>query len=159
MMRTGEEGYISACKAIVGAAKKLEDSIRTDEVLSKHLSMIGKPLVSVVAFTSQNRNMLDVYELADGMSAKGWHLNSLQNPPGIHVAVTLPIVPAVDQLTADLKEVVEQVIEKEKVRRASGGKVEKKGDNAALYGVAASIPDKRVVNDLAKAFLDTLFKV
>jgi len=158
MMRTGEEGYIAACKSIVGAAKKMEEAVRTDNVVSAHLSVIGKPLVSVVAFTSKDRNMLDIYELADGMSAKGWHLNALQNPPGIHVAVTLPIVPAVDSLLADLKEVVEQVIEKEKVRRASGGKVEKKGDNTALYGVAASIPDKRVVNDLARAFLDTLYR-
>lgn len=158
MMRTGEEGYITACRSIVGAAKKLEDTIRTDAVLSQHLSVIGRPLVSVVAFRSIDSTLVDIYDVADAMSARGWHLNSLQNPPGIHVAVTLPIVPAVEGLVEDLREVVEEVVEREKVRRAGGGKIEKKGDNSALYGVAGSFPDKRIVRDLAGAFLDTLYK-
>jgi len=148
---------VEACHKIVGATKKIESAIREDPALATDLKVVGRPLVSVVAFLS---NSLDIYDIADGMSDKGWHLNALQNPPAIHVAVTLPIVAAVDKLIADLVDVVEDVREKER-RRVVEGKGKKgtvKGDAAALYGVAGSLPNKSVVVDLAKGFLDTLYK-
>ena len=156
-MSQGENGYIDACHKIVGTAKKIEAAIQEHPVLSADLSVIGKPLVSVVAFTSST---LNIYDVADAMSAKGWHLNALQNPPGIHVAVTLPIVSAVDRLTEDLVSVVESEKDKERVRVAEGKgrKGPLGGDAAALYGVAGSLPDKSVVVQLAKGFLDTLYK-
>ena len=157
LMSQGESGYISACHSIVGAAKKIESSIRDNPALREDLSVLGNPLVSVVAFTSTS---LNIYDIADTMSAKGWHLNALQNPPAMHVAVTLPIVPAVDRLLEDLIAVVEEEKEKERVRlvEGKGKKGSAKGDMAALYGVAGSLPDKSVVVQLAGGFLDTLYK-
>ena len=156
-MSQGESGYISSCHSIVGAAKKIESAIRDHPSLRDDLAVMGKPMVSVVAFSSQT---LNVYDLADAMSAKGWHLNSLQNPPGIHVAVTTPIVAAVDQLIADIVAVVEEEKEKERVRivEGKGAKGGAQGDCAALYGVAGSLPNKSVVVQLANGFLDTLYK-
>jgi sphinganine-1-phosphate aldolase len=156
-MSQGESGYISSCHSIVGAAKKIELAVVDNQSLNGDLSVIGKPLVSVVAFTSKT---LNVYDLADAMSAKGWHLNSLQDPPAIHVAVTLPIVAAVDRLIADLVAVVEEEKEKERVRivEGKGARGDAKGDSAALYGVAGSLPNKSVMVQLASGFLDTLYK-
>lgn len=157
LMSQGESGYIAACHSIVGAAKKIESAVREHPSLRDDLIMMGKPLVSVVAFTSKS---LNVYDLADAMSGKGWHLNALQNPPGIHVAVTLPIVAAVDRLIADIVAVVEEEKERERVRivEGKGAKGGAKGDAAALYGVAGSLPNKSVVVQLAGGFLDTLYK-
>lgn len=157
MMNQGEDGYVKSCHSIVGAAKKIEAEIRTNPALSADLTVIGKPLVSVVAFKSNN---LNIYDIADAMSAKGWHLNALQNPPAMHVAVTLPIVPVADKLLSDLAECVKGEKTKEAERAASGKgkKGSAAGDTAALYGVAGSLPDKRIVVDLAKVFLDTLYK-
>ena len=156
-MSQGESGYIDACHKIVGAAKKIETTLKEHPSLSPDLTVMGKPLVSVVAFTSTT---LNVYDLADAMSAKGWHLNALQNPPAIHVAVTLPIVAAVDRLVGDLVAVVEEEKERERVRVAEGKgkKGGASGDAAALYGVAGSLPNKSVVVQLAGGFLDTLYK-
>ena len=156
-MSQGESGYISACHSIVGAAKKIEYAIQGNVVICDDLSVLGKPLVSVVAFTSKS---LNIYDIADAMSGKGWHLNALQNPPAIHVAVTLPIVRAVDRLIGDLIAVVEEEKEKERVRavEGKGRKGEARGDSAALYGVAGSLPNKSVVVQLAGGFLDTLYK-
>lgn len=156
MMNQGEDGYIKACHSIVGGAKKIEARIREDPALASDLSIIGRPLVSVVAFTSTT---LNIYDIADAMSHKGWHLNALQDPPAMHVAVTLPIVPVVDKLMGDLADAVADEREKE-AQRAAAGQAKKggaKGDTAALYGVAGSLPDKRIVVQLAKAFLDTLY--
>ncbi|KAH7399134.1 pyridoxal phosphate-dependent transferase [Phaeosphaeria sp. MPI-PUGE-AT-0046c] len=157
LVKQGENGYIDACHKIVGGMKKIESAIRERPELSSDLKVIGRPLVSVVSFLS---NTIDIYDIADGMSAKGWHLNALQNPPAIHVAVTLPIVVVVDKLIEDLVEVTEDVKDKERRRIAEGkgAKGAVKGDAAALYGVAGSLPNKSVVVDLAKGFLDTLYK-
>ena len=157
MMTHGENGYIDACHRIVGTAKRLEAAVREDAELSTDLDVVGRPLVSVVAFTSST---LDIYNVADAMSEKGWHLNALQNPPAIHVAVTLPVVGVVDQLISDLKAAVKEVGEREQKEKLEGkGKGKgKKGEASALYGVAGSLPDKTVVKELAKAYLDTLYK-
>ncbi|MCJ1430122.1 hypothetical protein MMC29_008037 [Sticta canariensis] len=157
LMSQGENGYISACHSIVGAAKKFEAAVREHPCLSGDLSVLGHPLVSVVAFSSKT---LNIYDIADALSAKGWSLNALQNPPAIHVAVTVPIVSALDSLVADLVAVVEAERELERVRVAEGkgAKGGARGDTAALYGVAGSLPNKSVVVQLAGGFLDTLYK-
>lgn len=160
MMRVGRAGYVDATHRIVGAARRVEAALREDPALAADLRVVGRPLVSVVAFRAAGPH-LDVYDVADGMSARGWHLNALQNPPAVHVAVTLPVVAAVDRLLEDLRAVLAEVREAE-ARRAEAGKKAKgvkKGDAAALYGVAGSLPDKTIVNELAKGYLDTLYKV
>ncbi|KAL4891118.1 pyridoxal phosphate-dependent transferase [Aspergillus ambiguus] len=158
LMNVGESGYINSCLEIVGAAKKFEGSIREHPVLSQNLGVIGNPMVSVVAFESTNP-AIDVYDLADGLSAKGWHLNALQSPPAIHVAFTVPTASALDKLTADLLGVVEKELAKAEERKQQGKSyVVKRGDTAALYGVAGSMPDKSIVSRLAEGFLDTLYK-
>ena len=157
LMSVGEAGYVDSCVRIVGAAKKLGDRIRESPTLAPELEILGRPLASVLAFRAKN---LDIYDIADGMSARGWHLNALQNPPAIHVAVTLPIVKVWDRLAADLEAVVEEEREKERVRtvEGKGAKGPTGGDAAALYGVAGSLPNKSVVVELATGFLDLLYK-
>lgn len=154
LMKIGEDGYLDSCLKIVGAAKKIEEAIRTSDKLRQSVSVIGKPMVSVVAFRANPTQKdpmyrVDIYDVADSMSAKGWHLNALQDPPAIHVAVTLPIVSAVDDLVKDLEETVEA---------CRGNPTQNKGEAAALYGVAGAIPDKSIVTELATGFLDTLYK-
>ena len=153
MMNVGEDGYTESCKAIVGTTRNIAREIHEHP----DLEVLGNPLVSVVAFTSST---LDIYDIADAMSGKGWHLNSLQSPPAIHVAVTLPIVRAWEQLVSDLKTVVEEEKAKEKQRLLEGkdAKGKSKGDSAALYGVAGSLPNKSIVVELSQVFLDTLYK-
>ncbi|KAI5928031.1 pyridoxal phosphate-dependent transferase [Camillea tinctor] len=157
MMRVGEAGYIDACVKIVGCTKKIMEHISSSPVLSAELEIVGRPLVSVVAFTARN---LDIYDLADGMTHRGWHLNALQNPPAMHVAVTMPITKVWEKLVADLEAVVEAEREKERQRvvEGTGAKGKATGDTAALYGVAGSLPNKSVVVDLARGFLDLLYK-
>jgi sphinganine-1-phosphate aldolase len=156
LMMQGESGYVSACHAIVGAAKEIEAQIRENDVLKASLAIMGEPFVSVVAFTSIDDDIY-LYDVADAMTAKGWHLNALQSPPAIHVAVTLPVSRAVDKLISDLIDVIEAEKEKSSIRAPADKAKTKKGDAAALYGVAGSLPDKSIVVKLAEGFLDTLY--
>jgi sphinganine-1-phosphate aldolase len=157
MMRVGEAGYLAACVRIVGAAKQLAERIATSPVLGPELEVLGNPLVSVVAFTTKT---LNVYDVADAMTARGWHLNALQNPPAMHIAMTLPSSKVWERLVADLEAVVEAEKERERVRavEGKGAKGKASGDAAALYGVAGSLPNKTVVVDLAKGFIDLMYK-
>lgn len=157
LMSVGEEGYLNACVKIVGTTKQIADRIRGSPVLAAELEVMGNPQVSVVAFTARN---LNIYDIADEMSHRGWHLNSLQDPPAMHVAVTMPIVKVWEKLTEDLEAVIEAEREKERVRvvEGKGARGKAMGDSAALYGVAGSLPHKGIVVDLARGFLDTLYK-
>lgn len=157
LMATGEAGYIEACGKIVGTAKKIAQAMRDTPALSGELEIIGNPIVSVVAFTARN---LNIYDIEDGMGKRGWHLNALQNPPAVHVAVTLPITKVWEKLISDLEAVVENEREKERARlvEGKGAKGKALGDTAILYGVAGSLPNKGVVVDLATGFLDILYK-
>lgn len=157
LMAQGESGYIAACHAIVGAAKVFETAIRENPSLNHDLFVLGYPLVSVVAISS---NSLNVYDIADAMAAKGWSLSSLQKPPALHIAFTLPMVGALRRLIGDLVAVVEAVREHERVRAVVGTREKggAGGDAAALYGIAGSLPDSSVVVQLAEGFLDTLYK-
>ena len=117
-------------------------------------------MVSVLAFESLDK-AIDIYDIADAMSAKGWHLNSVQDPPGLHIAVTIPMTKdgAVDGLIEDLVAVVKAEKERVAEQAKSGGLVEarKKGRQAQLYGVAGSLPDKSIVERMVVAYLDTLY--
>lgn len=158
LMSVGEAGYINSCTEIINAARKFESAIREHPQIAPHLEIIGDPIVSVVAFASKN-GAIDIYDIADGLSAKGWHLNALQSPPAMHCAFTIPTASAVDQLILDVIAVLEKELEKAEERKRQGkAYILQRGDTSALYGVAGSIPDKSIVSRLAEGFLDTLYK-
>ena len=157
-MSVGETGYINSCTEIVNSARKFESAVREHPLISLHMEVVGNPMVSVVAFHSKN-GAIDIYDIADDLSGKGWHLNALQSPAAIHCAFTIPTAKAVDQLITDLAEVVQKELDKAEERRRQGkAYILQRGDTSALYGVAGSIPDKSIVSRLAEGFLDTLYK-
>ncbi|KAL6247929.1 Dihydrosphingosine phosphate lyase [Rhinocladiella similis] len=160
MMAVGEKGYIDATHKIVSTKLTIENAVKEHPVLKETLRILGHPLVSVVAFESVDP-AVSIYDVADAMSHRHWHLNSLQGPPGVHVAVTLPMTKpgAVDGLIDDLVAAVKEEKEKAVERLKAGGPIEKgKGSSAQLYGVAGSIPDKSIVEKIVVAYLDTLYK-
>ncbi|GLI79522.1 dihydrosphingosine phosphate lyase [Penicillium ochrochloron] len=158
LMNVGEAGYINSCTEIINAARKFDSAVRGHPMISLHMEVVGNPMVSVVAFRSKN-GAIDTYDIADDLSAKGWHLNALQSPPALHCAFTLPTAKAVDQLINDVVECLEKELEKAEERRRQGkAYILERGETSALYGVAGSIPDKSIVSRLAEGFLDTLYK-
>jgi sphinganine-1-phosphate aldolase len=154
LMSQGESGYIAACHGIVGAAKKIERGIRG--TLSPDLHIMGNPITSVVAFSSKT---LNIYDVGDRMSNRGWELNGLQKPPALHIACTMLTISAVDTFLQDLAEVVTEVKIAAAPAEAEGTKKED-GDMAMLYGVADTKIGGHlgIIPKLAEAFLDTLYK-
>ncbi|KAJ3025276.1 UNVERIFIED_CONTAM: hypothetical protein HDU68_007321 [Siphonaria sp. JEL0065] len=142
MIHFGESGYVETTRQIIGTAREIAAGIES----IPELKLIGKPLVSVVAFESASPS-IKIYGVADLLDKKGWHLNILQNPQAIHIACTHLTVKSAHTLIRDIKEAVETL---KKDPTAGNGEV------AAIYGVVASVPDRNVIKDVCNGFLDAL---
>ncbi|KAF8055029.1 hypothetical protein N665_1305s0016 [Sinapis alba] len=141
MMSLGEEGYLENTSKIMEASKRLEEGVRG----ISELFVVGKPDMTIVAFGSK---ALDIFEVNDIMSSKGWHLNALQRPNSIHICVTLQHVPIVDDFLQDLRGAVETV-------KANPGPIT--GGLAPIYGAAGKMPDRGMVNELLVSFMDSQY--
>lgn len=147
MMKLGESGYTQSCRDIVGAAKQIHTRIEREV---PELFVLGKPIVSVIAFASAS-NSVSIYDVGDHMSKKGWHMNGLGGDiPAIHIAVTRLTIPVVDQLIADLKLAVSL---------AASSSSPKKGSMATLYGLGSGVSASAILGQLATRFIDTLYLV
>ncbi len=143
MVKMGEKGYLEATRLILETADKIKAGIR--EI--PELRILGEPLW-IIAFTSYE---LDIYRVLDAMNKRGWSLNGLQYPPAVHIALTLrhAQLGVAERFLDDLKASVQYVKEHPK---GSGGM-------APVYGMAASVPFRGMVDDLLRRYLDLLYKV
>ena len=150
MITVGRDGYVDGARVILGAAAKLAAALRSRGP-SLGLRLSGEPDLSVVAFESVG-GALNVYDVADGMRSRGWHLTALQHPPGLHVCITLANAAQVEaEFMTDLEGAVAAL---------AGGKGG--GGVAAMYGMAGSIPDGSstgLLGQVAWGFLDALTTV
>jgi len=143
MVSIGESGYTEAARRILAAGARIRDGIAA----IPGLSVLGDPLW-VVAFGAADG--LDIYQVMENMSHRGWSLNGLQLPAAVHIAVTLRHTqPGVaDRFLADLTSSVEEV-------RANPGV---STGMAPVYGMAATL-DAQIVHQVLAGYLDMLFEV
>ncbi len=143
LVRIGEEGYLDATRRILETARRIREGIEA----MPDLRVLGDPLW-IIAFTSDT---LNIYQVMDRMEQGGWHLSGLQFPPAVHIAITLRHTqPGVaERFLHDLEEAVAYV----------KAHPEEKGTIAPVYGMAASIPFRSMVDDLLRRYLDLLYEV
>ncbi|XP_073541959.1 sphingosine-1-phosphate lyase 1 [Phyllobates terribilis] len=143
MMHMGEDGYVEATKSIISNARFIIKELQK----MKEIFIFGNPEVSVIAIGSK---VFDIYRLSNSLTAKGWNLNTLQFPPSIHICLTLlHTKPGVAQLF--VKDVQESLLV---IMKDPGAKTTGAG---AVYGMAQTIPDRSLVTEISKAFLDCLY--
>ncbi|XP_005927122.1 sphingosine-1-phosphate lyase 1 isoform X1 [Haplochromis burtoni] len=143
MMYMGENGYVDATKKIVSTAHKIKTEIRK----IKGVFVFGDPEVSVVAIGSDD---FDIFRLSNALTSKGWNLNTLQYPSSIHICCTvLHTQPGVaDHFIRDVKEQVAIIMKNPKEKTTGMG---------AIYGMAQAIPDRSLVTEISRGFLDCLY--
>ena len=143
LVSTGEEGYLRAVARILATAQLLRRWIEQ----IPDLQVLGDPLF-VIAFGSRT---LNIYQVLEQMSQRGWSLNGLHHPPAIHLAVTLRHTqPGVAQrFMEDLNAAVDHA------RRHP----QEQGGMAPVYGMAATLPLHGLVNDLLKRVVDLLYRI
>ncbi len=97
----GIEGYKEIVKTVVETTRKFIQAIQ--EI--PELKIIGNPITTVFAFTSDK---VDIYEVADELSEKGWLIDRQQNPPSLHLTVNHIHKDYVQDFIQDLKEAVKK---------------------------------------------------
>jgi len=139
MMNEGKSGYIAATKHIISQTRKIKEEIKK----YPELTVIGDPLVSVVAFKSDK---IDVFRVSSILSELNWNLSLLQYPKAVHISCTF--LTDADQFTQDLAEAMI------KIRKTPS---EENEGSSAFYGQSASIPDRSLVGRIAAAYCDALY--
>ncbi|HET9656632.1 MAG TPA: aminotransferase class V-fold PLP-dependent enzyme [Kineosporiaceae bacterium] len=132
MVILGQPGYRAGAERIFAAA----DQIRTAVRGIPGLTLLGESPF-IVAFTTDPEG--DIYDVGDRLSARGWRLNGLQNPAGLHFCITLANAdPAVaEEFAGDLRSCVE----------AASGSPAGQTQTGMLYGLSAAGPAGRASAD------------
>lgn len=104
LMSLGEEGYLEFSRKTIEGAERLFRGITE----LPGMEIVGKPAMTVFAFTSNSGN---IFSIASRMEQRGWRLHRQNNPPSIHLVVTLNHLSIIDQFLEDLKSSVQQEIE------------------------------------------------
>jgi sphinganine-1-phosphate aldolase len=143
MVSIGQNGYTEAARRILATGARIRDGVAA----IPGLHVLGDPLW-VTAFAADDG--LDVYQVMENMSRRGWSLNGLQRPAAVHIAVTLRhTLPGVaDRFLTDLAESVGEVRSNPGVSTGM----------APVYGMAATLPEE-VVRQVLNGYLDMLFDV
>jgi sphinganine-1-phosphate aldolase len=131
MMHMGEDGYRKLAGLTLETTRELIDKINA----IPELKVIGKPDMSVFAYTSTRKD-IGIYAVGDRMEQKGWHIDKIQKPEGLHLMVTANHKQVVDEFIADLKEAVAEVRKRPELAQQGG---------AAMYGLVANIPLRGMV--------------
>ncbi|HLO27833.1 MAG TPA: aspartate aminotransferase family protein [Anaerolineales bacterium] len=104
----GEEGYKKIVKEVQDATQKLMEGVNAIE----DLQVLGKPAMCMFSFKSDS---LNVYQLADEMSKRGWYIQGQFSTPltprNLHLSVNQGTLHNVDALLKDLRECVQIVKE------------------------------------------------
>jgi len=145
MMYMGKEGYKAAMAEVFKAVQTIAEGVKANP----YLKLTGNPDLCVVAFQAKKDKLPSVYAIADGMSKYGWHLNILQFPACLHIAVTFANAKNADKFVQDLNVSVEEALAHPELYNDG---------SAAFYGFAASLPDPSLVGSFAKTYLDTMLK-
>ena len=119
---------------LIEATIKLKTEIKAID----SFEVIGDPMVNVVAFKS---NKYSVSTIVDAFEKQKWNLNILQNPICLHICITPKNIDSLNEFVDVLKNI--------KTTKES-----KKDNLVAIYGLAAKIPDKSLVDEIVEQYLD-----
>ncbi|XP_018354616.1 PREDICTED: sphingosine-1-phosphate lyase isoform X1 [Trachymyrmex septentrionalis] len=139
----GFDEYVESTKKIIETTRYIERKLREMD----GIFIFGTPATSVIAIGS---NDFHIYRLSETLNSKGWSLNPLQFPCGIHICVThVHTEPGVaDQFLEDVNSALEIIMQDRNV--PVKGKL-------AMYGMSQNIPDRSVVSEITKSFLDSMY--
>ncbi len=95
----GEDGYMEIADQVMQTAVSLHNGINQIE----GIHIVSNPPMSIMAIGSDE---LNIYEIGDEMSLRGWHLDRQQFPPTLHVTVNYAHINQADAFLRDLADSV-----------------------------------------------------
>ncbi len=133
MQHHGVSGYRELARRAIEAFERIRDGVRA----MPELRVLGEPSGPLIAYGSRDPDVA-IYAVGDRMDARGWHVNRVQFPEGLHAMVTAQHLDVVERYLADLAAAVAEV--KADPSLASKG-------SAATYGMLANVPLRGMVRE------------
>lgn len=139
----GEEGLLALAKKAMEATAILVDGINA----IPQLYVLGSPDATVFGFAG---NDINIYELAVKMAEHGWHIDSQQLPPSLHMTVSPVHLAAADKFLNELRRVIPEV------PRANSSDL---SERAAMYAMLSTMPDRSMAAEFAVEYMNNLYRV
>lgn len=151
MMKIGVTGYIQNTKVILSACENARKAIR-NEIPEVHVATRHQSSILAIVNRTDVASPINVLALADVMKEHfKWGLSKIQNPSGLHIAMTMSSAKEWRRLVDDLKKSIKMMRENPDLNHS---------EDTATYGMVAKIPDSKFLNNLAAihnaAYLDAL---
>jgi sphinganine-1-phosphate aldolase len=127
----GEQGFMDNARAVMETTALFREGIRA----IPELTILGDPAMSVLAYGARD-NKISIYAVADQLDKRGWHVDRIQRPEGIHIIVNPGHAAIVDAYLQDLRDAVAHV--KAHPEAALDG-------TAPMYGLIAKMPLRSMV--------------
>ncbi len=142
MLSIGEEGYVESARRILETAATIKQGIAA----MPEIELYGESLF-VIAFGSRE---IDIYNVLDAMTERGWSLNGLHKPASVHLCVTLRHTErgVAERFLRDLSASIAFVKENPSWR----------GGMAPVYGAANTLPDRETVADGMRQYMDSWYR-
>lgn len=103
MHRLGFDGYREIAEKVMTARDRIIDGINA----IPGVKVPGTPHMSVMCMVS-DRSDVNIYEVGDNMSARGWHMDRQQSPDSLHLTMNFGHIEAAEEFLSDLEECVAQ---------------------------------------------------
>lgn len=136
MHRLGFDGYREIAEKVMKARDQLIDGINA----IPGVRVPGTPHMSVMCIIS-DRTDVNIYEVGDNMSARGWHMDRQQNPDSLHLTMNFAHLTSLDRFLEDLTECVAEArssFDPEEARRERRRNLLMRGALKILPGPVAS---------------------
>ena len=131
MQRFGVDGY----RDLAARTQEAFLHMRRGVEALPELKVLGEPHGPLLAYASATAEV-NIFAVGDQMDAKGWQVNRLQFPDGLHAMITAQHLPVIDDYLRDLREAVATV----RADPSLAGK-----GHAATYGMMAHLPLRGMV--------------
>ncbi|CAG9535217.1 unnamed protein product [Cercopithifilaria johnstoni] len=144
LLYNGRTGYAERTEAIINTVRK----IRTGIEKCSHIQLLCESDVTTVVFTTKD---LNIYALADRMNKLGWVLSTLQNPPAVHMCVTLNHTKTgvVENFLRELNMACEDLV--------SNPEFSQHSRTAAIYDMVSAVPD--LMEEISHMYLDSYYAI
>lgn len=140
----GRSGYRDLAARTLQAFTRMRDGVAS----MPELRVLGEPLGPLLAYGARDK-AVNIFAVGDQMELRGWHVNRLQKPDGLHAMITAQHLDVVDDYLRDLRASVDAV-------RADPSLADKGG--AATYGMMAHIPLRGMVRSRVLDMFANLYR-
>ena len=144
MQRLGVSGYRRLAEETMEAADALREGVEGIE----ELKLLGAPAGPILAIGAARKGF-PVLAVADRMEARGWSIDRLQRPAGLHLMVTAQHRRVVEAYLGDLRRAVAEVREHPELGEEG---------RAATYGMIAHVPLRGRVKEKVRDIFAEMYR-